>query len=203
MDQLSEIQTADMPTPPTPTGNVRADSAARAAYEAELTRYFEQRGQGFQQRGAIPLSDATAQPTRSVVEPNAQDLAGLKAMHADAVKRFPGNSQVLALIDQGYRDVFGGKRLDFDALSEALAQAVETSEDREIQAAVDELASAVDEDGAVAHDKIPSRLMRGYSLPVGEYNAEETVSLLRVAANLGLTQDQVNAFVQMQLDGEA
>jgi hypothetical protein len=196
MDQLSEIQTADMPQPPAPTGNVRADSAARAAYEAELTRYFENRG-GFQQRGAIPYSDATAQ-TRSVVEPNAQDLAGLKAMHADAMKRFPGNSQVLALIDQSYRDVFAGQRLDFDALSEALAQATSTVESRAMDAALDKVVAAMDADGAITTEQIPNELLYGYALPPGRWDAAETLRLLKLARDVNATQAQVDAFIAAQ-----
>lgn len=195
MDQLAEIQTADMPQPPAPTGNARADSLARVEYEKQLTAYFENRG-GFQQR--TQLQETAAQPTG--VQPNADDLAVIAATHADLLKRFPDNNQAREILERARFDVYAGKRLDREALSAAFAKAVETSEDREIKAAVDQLSAAIDANGAIAHDKIPARLMRGYSLPVGSYDAEETIAGLKLAAELGLTQEQVNRYIELQGD---
>lgn len=197
MDQLSEIQATDLPQPPAPSGNARADSVARAAYEQNLTRYFEQRhGGGFQQR--TELRDANAQPTG--VQPNADDLAVIEATHKDLYKRFPDNNKAREILERARMDVFAGKRLDREALSTAFAQAVETPEDRETKAAVDQLMTVVDQNGAIHHDKIPARLMHGYSLPPGLYDAEVTVGLLRTAKELGITQDQVDKYVAMQAD---
>ena len=185
------------PQPPAPTGNVRADSAARVEYERNLTRYFEQRqGGGFQQR--TELRDANAQPTG--IQPNADDLAAIEATHKDLYKRFPNNNQAREILERARMDVFAGKRLDREALSTAFSQAVETRDDRELRAAVEQLSAVIDKDGAVQHDKIPRALMHGYSLPPGQYDAEETVGLLRLAKELGITQDQVDKYVAMQAD---
>ena len=182
------------PAAPQPSGNARADSLARVAYEKQLTQFFETRQSGFHQRTQV-----TAEPTASSgVQPHTEDLEILKATQADALKRFNGNAQVNQIIDEAYRTLHSGGRLDREALTAAFAKATETNETRAHAAAVNELSAALDADGNVSHDRIPARLTHGYFLPRGLYEPEQTIALLATAKELGLTQDQVTRYVEMQ-----
>lgn len=181
-----------MPVAPASTGNALVDSRARAEHFKALTAHIEMQGE------PAPVQTQPNGAQSSDVRPNAEDAELLKATHADAMKRFSGNAQVNSVIDQAYRDLHAGKRLDREAMSAAFAKATETSETRADAAAVHELARAVDPEGNITPDRIPRRLMHGYSLPAGVYVAEQTIGLLSTARELGLTQSQIDRYVELQ-----
>lgn len=205
---MSEIQSTETPTTEdtypaypvkTPGMDARAYSKALAEHakagEAYFTRYPER---GYRDPNHVPGVGEAPAPAAPKVDANDQAL--LDATRADAWKKFgaTGNSKVNELLFRMQGDVLAGKKLDTAGYGAEFAKAIETPESRATAKAVDTLAKAIDSDGNVAHNAIPRELMHGFSLPPGIYEAETTIALLKTAADLGLTDDQVAKYIELQ-----
>lgn len=200
---MSEIQsntetpsTDSMPVLAKPTGDARADSRAQHDHFHALVKYFDANPSKGLTRDEVGNTVSAA----PAVAPNADDAELVKATHADAFKRFNGNNpQVNAIVDRMYQDLHSGKPLDRQALSAAFSAAIQTPDSLADRAALDDLSKVLDADGGVRADQIPQRLLGDYTLPKDRvYDAESTVAGLKLARQMNLTQDQLDAYLAAQ-----
>lgn len=196
-DQNTETPNADpYPEHPKLTGNDRTDSVLRHQFFAEGVRWFERNKQAGLTRNdsGVTVSAAPA----SVATPDAADAELVMSLRKEAmITHRVRNSALNALVEKAHMDVLAGRALDREALEAAYGEAIATPESRATAKAVETLSKVVDSEGNVAHSAIPRELLHGFSLPAGTYRAAETIALLKQAAELGLTDEQVAKYIAM------
>jgi hypothetical protein len=164
----------------------------------------------------IRSSTAPAVQSSVPAQVNAADVEWINKVHAfktpDGKHPYSDSPKTRERIEKMRMDIFSGKPVDPEtrAMTDAAMRGEKyepkpeapepegTPEERAVQEAAQKLDAACDANGTAKHSDFPAEMLNGYSLPPGDYDAVETVRLLGIAKQAGVTQAQINAYIRSQ-----